>query len=77
MKQTITLLLSAILLICSLTACGNRRQEMAGSNILIVYFSRYGNTEYPDNVEATTSASIVAYDTVFIYILISTIKIWR
>lgn len=30
------------------------------SNILIVYFSRYGNTEYPDDVDATTSASIVA-----------------
>lgn len=29
-------------------------------NILIVYFSRYGNTEYPDDVDATTSASIVA-----------------
>ena len=30
------------------------------NNILIVYFSRWGNTEYPDNVDATTSASIVA-----------------
>ncbi|MGN0293195.1 MAG: flavodoxin [Lachnospiraceae bacterium] len=30
------------------------------SKILIVYFSRYGNTEYPDDVDATTSASIVA-----------------
>lgn len=29
------------------------------NNILIVYFSRWGNTEYPDNVDATTSASIV------------------
>lgn len=29
------------------------------SNILIAYFSRWGNTEYPDNVDATTSASIV------------------
>ncbi|MDO5110957.1 MAG: cyclophilin-like fold protein [Clostridia bacterium] len=38
-------------------------QESVGSqensNNLIVYFSRYGNTEYPDNVDATTSASIV------------------
>lgn len=31
--------------------CGYRRH---------VYFSRYGNTEYPDDVDATTSASIVA-----------------
>ncbi|MGN0634478.1 MAG: flavodoxin [Oscillospiraceae bacterium] len=30
------------------------------SKILIVYFSRYGNTEYPDDIDATTSASIVA-----------------
>lgn len=28
-------------------------------NILIAYFSRWGNTEYPDEVDATTSASIV------------------
>lgn len=29
------------------------------SNILIAYFSRVGNTEYPDNIDATTSASVV------------------
>lgn len=29
------------------------------NNTLIVYFSRWGNTEYPSNVDATTSASIV------------------
>jgi len=29
------------------------------SNILIAYFSRWGNTEYPNNVDASTSASIV------------------
>lgn len=34
--------------------------EEDSSNILIVYFSRWGNTEYPDDVDATTSASIVA-----------------
>lgn len=28
-------------------------------NILIVYFSRWGNTDYPDNADATASASIV------------------
>lgn len=28
-------------------------------NILIAYFSRWGNTEYPDDVDVTTSASIV------------------
>lgn len=35
-------------------------ENLSDSNILIVYFSRYGNTEYSDNVDATTSASIVA-----------------
>lgn len=34
--------------------------EENSSNILIVYFSRWGNTEYLDDVDATTSASIVA-----------------
>ena len=34
--------------------------EEDSSNRLIVYFSRWGNTEYPDDVDATTSASIVA-----------------
>lgn len=33
------------------------------SNILIAYFSRVGNTEYPDNIDATTSASVVADQT--------------
>ena len=38
---------------------GSRKDQPAG-NILIVYFSRWGNTDYPDDVDATTSASIVA-----------------
>lgn len=33
--------------------------EDNNGNILIAYFSRWGNTEYPDDVDATTSASIV------------------
>lgn len=33
--------------------------EENSGNILIAYFSRWGNTEYPDDVDATTSASIV------------------
>ena len=36
---------------------GEKDQEV--NNILIVYFSRWGNTDYPDNADATTSASIV------------------
>lgn len=31
----------------------------SANNILIVYFSRWGNTDYPYDVDATTSASIV------------------
>lgn len=34
-------------------------ETATNSNILIVYFSRYGNTDYHDDVDATTSASIV------------------
>lgn len=33
------------------------------SNILIAYFSRVGNTEYPDHIDATTSASVVVDQT--------------
>ena len=32
----------------------------SANNTLIVYFSRWGNTDYPSDVDATTSASIVA-----------------
>ena len=38
-------------------------EDAESSRILIVYFSRYGNTEYPDDVDATTSASIIADET--------------
>lgn len=34
-------------------------KDQAANNILIVYFSRWGNTDYPDDVDVTTSASIV------------------
>ncbi|MDD3252202.1 MAG: flavodoxin [Lachnospiraceae bacterium] len=60
---------SALLVFCMLfllTAWGseaNPLQENGGqasNNTLIVYFSRWGNTEYPADVDATTSASIVA-----------------
>lgn len=33
--------------------------DAADNHILIAYFSRWGNTEYSDDVDATTSASIV------------------
>lgn len=37
----------------------NITSNLSTSNVLIVYFSRWGNTDYPDDVDATTSASIV------------------
>lgn len=37
----------------------NTTSNLSKSNVLIVYFSRWGNTDYPDDVDATTSASIV------------------
>ncbi len=37
----------------------NIESNLSTRNILIVYFSRRGNTDYPDDVDATTSASIV------------------
>lgn len=39
------------------TALSENAQD---GKILIAYFSRWGNTEYPEYVDATTSASIVA-----------------
>lgn len=33
--------------------------NLSTNNVLIVYFSRWGNTDYPDDVDAATSASIV------------------
>ncbi len=36
-----------------------RSMETEQSNVLIVYFSRYGNTDYPNDMDASTSASVV------------------
>ncbi|MBD5511519.1 MAG: hypothetical protein HDR08_09755, partial [Lachnospiraceae bacterium] len=91
MKRILSLLI-VILLLISLSACGDAVEQTeegrseqddittsspAGANdneyvpvidseageeenhILVVYFSRWGNTNYPDDVDATTSASIV------------------
>lgn len=34
-------------------------EEISENHVLIVYFGRWGNTEFPDDVDASTSASIV------------------
>lgn len=36
------------------------QQAIKNNKVLVVYFSRWGNTNYPDNVDASTSASIIA-----------------
>lgn len=38
----------------------NLKQIEPKRNVLIVYFSRWGNTDFPSDIDATTSASIVA-----------------
>lgn len=37
------------------TASAKQTEQTENNNILIAYFSRWGNTEYPDDVDATTS----------------------
>ncbi len=37
----------------------NQLEGTEQSNILIAYFSRFGNTGYPDDIDASTSASVV------------------
>lgn len=66
MKKSLAFILS-IFMMLSLAACSAKpsgteasASEETDNSILIVYFSRWGNTEYPDDVDATTSASIVA-----------------
>lgn len=34
-------------------------EEISGNHVLIAYFGRWGNTEFPDDVDASASASIV------------------
>lgn len=56
----------ALLALTLTTACGTNvatqpavQPAPSGSRILVAYFSRYGNTDYPASVDASTSASIV------------------
>lgn len=63
MKKIIGFLLIFIMSL-TLGACQNQEEErIADENqdnrILVAYFSRWGNTEYPDDIDAGTSASIV------------------
>lgn len=73
--KTTKLLVLFLMISVLMSACGqsqettkNVSQEVPAAetenatdnHILITYFSRYGNTDYPEDVDATTSASIVA-----------------
>lgn len=70
MRRILSLLLSMVI-VFSVTACSKNAEpsqesseqtiesNLSTSNILIAYFSRWGNTDYPDDVDVTTSASIV------------------
>ena len=78
MKKILVVLLALIMAIC-MVACGAETapeeapeneaaniQQESSSNILIAYFSRVGNTEWDDDVDAVTSASLNVVDGDFI-----------
>jgi flavodoxin len=62
MQKTFLLFTLALSFTLSVCAQGNGAQPVpvssAGERILIVYFSRLGNTNYDKNIDASTSASI-------------------
>lgn len=37
----------------------NQSEGTEHGNVLVAYFSRFGNTDYPDDIDASTSASVV------------------
>ena len=43
-------------------SAGRRPEEDNGSHILIAYFSRVGNTDFPEGVDAISSASLIQKD---------------
>lgn len=49
----------------TITEANGVLKEQSKNGVLIVYFSRFGNTEYPDNIDASTSASIVIDNNTF------------
>ena len=63
MKKIASALLAVVMMI-SMAACQSQEQSQpeestAGNRILIAYFSLGRNAEYPDDVDASTSASLV------------------
>lgn len=43
----------------------NLGPDLSGNNVLVVYFSRWGNINYPEEIDASTSASIVVDEGVY------------
>lgn len=48
------------------SAGSESESQGAGSNILIAYFTRVGNTDFPDDVDAISSASLLKKDGVLV-----------
>ncbi len=63
MKQIFSVLLTSALVL-ALAACGQAEENTRGgtSPVLIVYFFRVGNTDFPEKVDASSLASIVVQD---------------
>ena len=63
MKKIFALTLCSLLIVgCCCAALAEDfavRDEAASSHILVAYFSRVGNTDFPSDVDASSSASIV------------------
>ena len=67
MKKILKLIMTWILILCMVGCQSDSNEENKSSqniqtesnNVLVAYFSLYGNVPYDDNVDASTSASIV------------------
>jgi hypothetical protein len=62
MKRTWIAGLLLFVLVLSMSGAvytGAAESQGRDSNILIAYFSRVGNTDFPDNMDAVTSASLL------------------
>lgn len=68
-KRTVSILLAAMLAL-SMTACGNSKDQeeqsnaaaQGGSNMLVAYFTYAENADLPEDVDASSSASIQTWN---------------
>ena len=61
MQRTITLLLTALLLF-ALVWTTAAAEDAPQTDTLVVYFSRVGNTEFPEDIDAVSSATLSRVD---------------